>query len=218
MVCFAASGNGKRQTPQIFQKLFEKLMILASRSLLGKRLGGFLERSGGLSACIGTILGVLGSPLGRPHGGFLERLGGFLTRLGAILGVLGRCLGDSGPSWAVIAASWGPLGLSWSLLGPQKVMRGVAGSPRWDATNPRLIATRGSEPWKNSSGVTTEAQGRVRGREEIILFPGKLGYFPVNWVLPRLQKSYEAFKASEDFLRAYVEPLRAASGGPLERL
>ena len=167
MVCFAASGNGKRQTPQIFQKLFEKLMILASRSLLGKRLGGFLERSGGLSACIGTILGVLGSSLGRPHGGFLERLGGFLTRLGAILGVLGRCLGDSGPSWAVIAASWGPLGLSWSLLGPQKVMRGVAGSPRWDATNPRLIATRGSEPWKNSSGVTTEAQGRVRGRENM---------------------------------------------------
>ena len=162
LVCFAASGSGKRQTPQIFQKIFEKLMIFVSRSLLGKRLGGFLERSGGLSACIGTILGVLGSPLGRLHGGFLERLGGFLTGLGAILGVLGRCLGDSGPSWAVIAASWGPLGLSWSLLGPQKVMRGVAGSPRWDATNPRLIATRGSEPWKNSSGVTTEAQGTVR--------------------------------------------------------
>ena len=170
LVCFAASGNGKRQTSQIFQKLFEKLMILASRSLLGKRLGGFLERSGGLSACIGTILGVLGSSLGRPHGGFLERLGGFLTRLGAILGVLGRCFGDSGPSWAVLAASWGPLGPSWGPLGPEKVTReaatsprGAAGHPRGDAGSPRKIQTKGSEPLKNSSGVKTEAQGRGRG-------------------------------------------------------
>ena len=49
-------------------------------------------------------------PLGRPLGGFLERLGSLLDRLWVILAVLGRCFGDSGPSWAVVAASWGSLG------------------------------------------------------------------------------------------------------------
>ena len=112
------------------------------------------------------------SPLGRPLEGFLERLGGFLVRLGAILGVLGRCFGDSRPSWAVLVASWCSLGPSWGRLGPQKVTRQAAGSPRGDARSPRRdagspgkIGTRGSEPFKSSSGVRTEAQGRVRGPE-----------------------------------------------------
>ena len=111
-------------------------------------------------------------PLGRPLEGFLERLGGLLARLGAILGVLRRCFGVSRPSWAVWAASWGSLDPSWGPLAPRKVTRGAAGdprgdagSPRGDATSPRKIATRGSEPLKNSSGVRTEAQGRVRGPE-----------------------------------------------------
>ena len=163
-------------------------MILASRGPLGTPLGGFLERLGGLLV-LGVILGVLGrcfadsgpswavlaaswGPLGRPLGGLLARPGGLLGRLGAILGVLRRCFGLSRPSWAVWAASWGSLDPSWGPLAPRKVTRGAAGdprgdagSPRGDATSPRKIGTRGSEPLKNSSGVRTEAQGRVRGPE-----------------------------------------------------
>ena len=127
-------GKRKMRKPPNLSKTIEKSMILASRG-----------------------------PLGRPLGGFLERLGGLLARLGAILGVLGRCFGDSGPSWAVLAASWGPLGPSWGPLGPEKVTREAARSPRGDAGSPRKIATRGSEPLKDSSGVRIEAQGIGQG-------------------------------------------------------
>ena len=69
------------------------------------------------------------SPLGRPLGGLLGRLGGLLGRLGVIFGVLERSLGVLGPSWAVLGASWGPLGPSWAPLGPEKVTREDATGP-----------------------------------------------------------------------------------------
>ena len=105
-------------------------------------------------------------PLGTPIGGFLERLGGLLARLGAILGVLERCFGVSRPSWAILAASWGSLGPSWGPLRPRKVKRGAATSPRGNAPRRGRIGTRGSEPLNDSSGVRTEAQGRVRGLQK----------------------------------------------------
>ena len=136
-------GKQKTRTPQNLPKNIEKYMTLASRG-----------------------------PLGTPLGGFLERLGGLLARLGVILSILGRFFDDSGPSWTVLVASWGSLGPSWGPLGPQKVTRQAAGSPRGaapdprgDAGSPRKIGTRGSEPLNDSSGVRTEAQGRVRGPE-----------------------------------------------------
>ena len=49
--------------------------------------------------------------LGRLLGGFLGRLGGFLCRLEAILGVLERSWSDSGLFWAISGAFWGHLGL-----------------------------------------------------------------------------------------------------------
>ena len=102
----------------------------------------------------------------RPLGGLLERLGGFLGRLGPILGVLERSLGVSGASWPVLTASWAPLGPSWGPLGPEKVTREDAGSPRAHAGSPRRFCNLGSGPLNDSSGVRTEAQGRVRGPED----------------------------------------------------
>ena len=59
----------------------------------------------------------------------------------------------------------GPLGPSWGPLGPERVTREDAGSPRAHAGSPRRFCNLGSGPLNDSSGLRTEAQGRVRGPE-----------------------------------------------------
>ena len=55
----------------------------------------------------------------------------------------------------------GLFGASWGLLGPspQKVAREAAGVPRGNGTSPDGFGNLGSGPFKESSGLRTEAQG-----------------------------------------------------------
>ena len=73
-----------------------------------------------------------------------------------------------GPSWSRLGAD---LARFKPVLGPEKPRdkprrspEGLRGAPG-NAGSPRKIQTKGSEPFKNSSKVKTEAQGRGRGPE-----------------------------------------------------
>ena len=143
--------------------------------LLGALLGaswGFLEAScapGGFSERKARIFGSW-SPSGGPLGAVLGRLGRLLGRLGALLGRLGAPLEASWAVWGrILGVLWRSLvvsGPSWAVLGPEKVTRQDAPRPRGHATRPGRFCNFGSGPLNDSSGVRTEAQGRVRGPED----------------------------------------------------